>query len=122
MDWIGELEAVADLSAVQAALEAVSDGDEYIEAPVGSTALAAAEVVAALRGRAATELPEEVSAWISAHPQVPDAALIALAERTVAVIGEDEERSELRQLWDEAAPDDQGGWRASVADLRQRLR
>jgi hypothetical protein len=48
MDWIADLETAKDLRVVRAALDAVpGDGAEYIEAPVGCVALAAAEVVAA---------------------------------------------------------------------------
>jgi hypothetical protein len=122
MDWIADLEAAKDLRAVRAALDAVPrDGADYIEAPIGSVALAAAEVVAALRGRAAVKLPEEVTAWVRANPQVPDASLVDMAARVVKTVSEDEGRSELRQLWGEADPEDHESWHASVADLRRRL-
>lgn len=37
------------------------------EAPTGIMAIAAAEVVAALKGKPASELPSEVAAWVKTH-------------------------------------------------------
>jgi Domain of unknown function (DUF4259) len=122
LDWVAELEGAADLSIVRAALEeATSSEAEYVEAPVGSVALAAAEVVAALRGRPHPDLPEGVVAWVSAAGRSPDPALVALAARAVTAVADDPARSELRELWDEAAGEDRTAWQAGVAELRQRL-
>ena len=120
MDWVAELEAATDLRAVADALGAAAS-EEYLDADVGSVGLAAAEVVAALRGRPAAELPEEVAAWVEGHRVPPDAALLGAAVRAVDAIAGEPERSELRELWDEAADDDRAAWRAAVADLRDRL-
>jgi hypothetical protein len=122
MDWVAELEAAPDLRVLRAALDAAAEDDgEYLDAPVGSVALAAAEVVAALRGRPAAELPEEVGGWVAAHRAAPEAELVGLAARAVDAVAGEPSRSELRALWDEAAPEDRDAWRAGVADLRRRL-
>ena len=118
MDWVGDLEEADDLAPVRDAFAAAPPAGEYLEAPVASVALAAAEVVAALRGRPAADLPEEVTAWVTAHAAPPDSALLARAREMVARVAE---ASELRQLWDEAKAHDREAWLAGVADLGARL-
>jgi hypothetical protein len=49
-DWIFELEESSGVTALVSAFKAIKP-DRYLEAPECSVALAAAEVVAALRGR-----------------------------------------------------------------------
>ena len=122
MDWVADLEETRDLSAVRAALDAVTEREApYIDAPLGSVAIAAAEVVAALRGRAHTGLPDEVSEWVRVVDGAVDPALVTLAARAVHAVVDDPARSELRDLWNEAAGEDLLAWQASVADLQQRL-
>ncbi|HEY4215538.1 MAG TPA: DUF4259 domain-containing protein [Gemmatimonadaceae bacterium] len=121
MDWLVDLESARDLRIISDALAAVTDVAGYIEAPVGSIALAAGEVVAALRGRPSPDLPPEVSQWVQAHALTPDRGLLDLARRAVASLSSDHERSELQQLWAEAAAEDRDAWADAVADLQSRL-
>lgn len=117
MDWIAELEAEG-LPAAGGALQDVLDlADDYLEAPTCSNGLAAAEIVAALRGNPATDLPDEVSAWLAAHPGAPGDDLVVSARQAVDAIAAD---SELAELWDESA--DPAEWRSAVSDLQSRLR
>jgi hypothetical protein len=52
-DWLYVLEESSDVSTIAAALGVITDiGDGYLEAPDCSNALAAVEIVAALRGHA----------------------------------------------------------------------
>jgi hypothetical protein len=118
MDWVIDLEDADDLAPVRDAFAAAPPAGEYLEAPIASVGLAAAEVVAALRGRPAAELPEEVTAWVAAHAAPPDSALLARAREMVARVAES---SELRELWDEAKSQDREAWLAGVADLGARL-
>jgi hypothetical protein len=115
MDWVAELEAEG-LPAARAALEAIAELEpNYLEAPVCSSALAAAEVVAALRGRPAPGLPDEVRDWVAANPGLP-ADLVGMAQSAVGAIAT---KSELRELWEESAH--LGMWQAALDDLRARL-
>jgi hypothetical protein len=117
LDWAAELEEADGHARMRAALEAVTEAEgEYLEAPQCSAALAAAEVVAALRGRPAADLPENVAAWVAAHRGAADEGLADLARRAVESV---EARSELRELWEES--DDFAAWRADLAALRARL-
>lgn len=115
LDWCAELEAEG-LPAAGGALRAAKElADDYLEAPESSMALAAAEVVAALRGRPAADLPEHVAAWVAAHPDDPGDDLVRLAREAVDAVAAG---SELAELWGEV---DDAEWRAAVADLRSRL-
>jgi hypothetical protein len=120
-DWSYELESVSDLSLIErafAALEAV--GAAYLDSDVACEALAACEVLARLAGRhgyqnAHTEIAD---AWALAHAslEIPD-ALRARANAAIdRVLGE---QSELGELWAEG---DGSTWRATVEDLRRRVR
>lgn len=115
-DWLWELSESADLAPVRRALETLDRKSEYLEAGECAIALAAAEIVAGLCGRPALGLPEEVSAWISAHDSLPAAELRPLAGRVAGRVLRD---SELAELW----RDSDGGtaWSANVDDLVRRL-
>ena len=94
-DWLSELVQSKDLSIVEAGLNAVTDdAEEYLQAPQCSTALAAAEVVAALLGRPSTSLPAEAVGWTSGRSR-PSASLVAKAKRVVSAVLETSELQEL---------------------------
>ena len=77
-DWLQELEGSDDLSAVEAAFQAVLDtGDEYLDSDEAVQGIAAAETVAWLRGHptAVTPYTEPLARWVAAHPIQPSATL-----------------------------------------------
>ena len=119
-DWIAQLEEQNDLGLVKSTLDAVlAIGDDYLEAPEASEAIAAAEVVARLQGRpgngdADTEAVDE---WVARVKLPAPPALIAKARRALDRILT--EPSELMELRDES--EDAAAWRASVEDLKARL-
>ena len=117
MDWVYELEEEG-LKAVAAALKAVAAAKpkDSIEAPDASNALAAAEVVAALIGRPAKELPEEITAFVKSAKAKPDAGLLDSARKAVARV---QTSSELKELWDYG--ENPKEWAAAVTDLASRL-
>lgn len=118
-DWACDLEGTADLTLIEAAfasLEAVGAG--YLDADVGSAALAACEVIARLGGRPGytNAYTEKVDRWVTNHPLQVPASLHRRGEAAVdRVAGAN---SELGELWQESDAD---GWRSAVADLRSRL-
>ena len=78
-DWVSELVDADDLTTLKRALDDVLAKDcEYIDLPAGATAIAAAEVVAALLGKPPRDLPEDVKHWAKDKPR-PKAALIKQA-------------------------------------------
>jgi len=117
-DWSAEV-AESGLSAVESALDAAIDA-EYIEAPEGACALAAADVVARLvsgRGENSAYC-EDIVAWVEANASAPPASLVAKAQTALErVKGAD---SELAELWAEDA-ESLTQWAASVAEVASRL-
>lgn len=106
---------------VIAAIDAVTaaDAGEDIEAPDGTEAIAAAEIVAAVHGRPLPDAPEEeFTAAVEACREGLPADIRDRARQTVTRV-RDAEESELRQLWAEADEYDQ--WVAGVNDLLERL-
>ena len=115
-DWVWQLEDAEDLSLVHAALAAAAQADGYLESPTSSEALAAAEVVAALAGHPAGDLPDGVQAWVAAHSTTVSPDLRALALGAVERVATE---SELQELWAES--NEGGAWRDRVEELRGRL-
>ncbi len=120
-DWALDLKDAAEegTSFVEDYLQRVAHwpADDYLEAPEGSIALAAAEVVAALKGKAAGELPAEVSQWLQGRP-APDAGLVKLA---TAAVARTMTNSELADIWEDADPEEGQAWKAHCTSLQRRL-
>jgi Domain of unknown function (DUF4259) len=116
MDWvIGLTEGSGDTLLREALAPVVSAGDRDLEAPDCSIAIAAAESIAAARGRPTASLPEEVAEWVTKKPIVAT-DLVVLASTAVDRIAR---KSELKDLWEES--DSADDWRAAMTDLRKRL-
>jgi hypothetical protein len=111
-DW-AEVGSVSD---IQNALEAVQRLT-YIEAPEATTALVAAEVVAAAAGHRSPDLPADLSAWIDRQPAEKLIALTPAATSAISRIASSE-GSELYELWADAGLSD---WLAALAELSDRL-
>ncbi|MET4073189.1 DUF4259 domain-containing protein [Hymenobacter sp. UYCo722] len=119
MDFVGEfLESPSEV-AISASLGFVIDAradEEYIEVDEASAALAAAEIVAAIIGRAASDLPEELSAAIEKMGFEANQKIIQQARKAVSVIIRE---SELQELWAEGGePND---WQQVQHELLTRL-
>ena len=117
LDWVWELqEGGLEVLAGTLRRAAESDPNEYLEAPDGDEAVAAAAVVAAARAGDEIAVPDEVAAWLAEHrggidDTFADAARSAL-DRVVAP------NSELRELFEEAGEAD---WISRVTALRAQL-
>jgi hypothetical protein len=92
------------------------DEDEYLEVPAACTALAAAEVLAALLGRPSEGLPPDVARWVSEHSSHE---LVSLTPSAVTAVRRVLENSELQECWDDTG--DSTEWRTVVASLISRL-
>ena len=115
LDWLSELVAEG-LPASGFAIQAVLDqSGEYLEAPSCSQAIAASEIIAAMLGRPASDLPDDANEWLSRNSQPPGAELVANARQALERIVNN---SELRDLWSETS--DRDRWLASVQGLRDR--
>ena len=116
LDWAQTFEAKPSMSALISQLESVTRAG-YIEAPEGSAAIAAAEVIAAIAGKAASNLPAELAAWARQQPKADALQQLSLARRAVERVARGDE-SELRELWQES---NDASWQASIAGLERRL-
>lgn len=117
-DWAYGLEECDDLSYIETAIQKILDaGDDYIERPDAEEVIAAAEVVAWLRGRSTpvNGYTKKIAEWTAAHPIQPPPGLIQKALSALDRI--EQQPSELLDLWEGSTE-----WIASLADLRSRLR
>jgi len=116
LDLTAELRADG-VSVLRSALDEVVllEPEGYLEAPSSSRAIAAAEVVAAARGRPALDLPSEVTGWMNQAPRVDD-SFLPLASKAIARILDG---SELKELWH--ASEEGPAWESRITDLSERL-
>src|SRR5262245_5728778 len=121
LDFVVRLETEGK-AAIAAALQDVTrlDAGDYLEAPEASSAIAAAEVVAAAHDGEATRLPEEARRWLSQHGDgIVTPRLLASARGSVERVLT---QSELKDLWQEGGADAQSeAWENRVRDLLRRL-
>ena len=116
-DWLVELQPTDDQAVLHAALDA-AEGEGYLEAPEGARILCACELVAALTGQAAADLPEIAREWVEQHRALDVSTLVPMARKGIdRVLAVD---SELEELWRETA-DEYPAWRQNVLTLKVRL-
>lgn len=121
VDWSYGLERTDDLSWVERALdEALAFGpSDSVSTEVGECAVAAADVVARLRGGGGESngYTQTVDDWVSAHPLRPPAELLGKALAVIRRVSTSP--SDLLELWEESG--DGEGWQDALQDLRARL-
>jgi hypothetical protein len=117
LDWAAACAAAKSAAPVRETLERALRA-KYLEAPEGSSAIAAAEVVAAAKGKANPKLPAPLAAWTKRQPARALSQLAPLASRVLIRVRHPKQ-SELRALWAEGDP---AKWLAAIADLESRLR
>jgi len=113
-DWLYDLEESNGFTIIEEALELEAG---YLEAPDGCYALAAADVVLALLGRARPDIPETAIQWTQAYSGTDVSALQQMAINAVTLVLSQE--SELRELWQES--DDFGAWKKDVEEIASKL-
>jgi len=116
LDWATECAHAISIAPVLVAIE-TSNRSKYIEAPEGSMAVAAAEVVAAALGRPNPKLPPELRGWVKRNPS-PQLIALAPSARVALKRILDPKISELAQLWSEGEPNQ---WPQAMAELLARL-
>lgn len=118
-DWLADFCEAPDKTLIPDALSKVADMDsaDYLEAPECCVGLAAAEVVAFLKGAPNTNLPSEAKDCLANLDIKADPNLVALALRAVERI---KTNSELKELFDES--ESTAEWTQSVGNLETRLK
>ena len=116
LDWVAKCTQVSDISVVSASIDSALKS-EFIEAPEGSEAIAATEVVAAALGKPNPKMPAELKDWLVNQQKK---LLIALRPKARLVLAriKNPKISELHQLWSEGNAND---WLIKVNEIEARL-
>lgn len=119
LDWLQDFVEAPTIEMLRDTLEHVTtlDPDDDLEGPDCSEAIAAAEIVAALNGKPAANLPDDLKTWLQSDHGLTAGELRPIASATVKRIAEN---SELKELWEES--DFYEKWTTEVSDLMRRLR
>jgi Domain of unknown function (DUF4259) len=116
VDWISEcIQTVGGKMIVEALTTAIDT--KYLEAPDGSAAVVASEIVAAAQGKASSNFPKDLAAWLERQPRLQIAALSPLALQALKKV-RDPKASELKQLWSEGK---KNTWEQKIFELERRL-
>lgn len=116
LDWVHACTESKGNPVIASALEiAMQPG--ALQSPDGAAAVAAAEVVAAAKGKPSKSLPNALGDWLNHQPKQEIAKLAPLATKALVRV-KDPQTSELGQLWKESQ-DKQ--WAKAVAELEARL-
>ncbi|HWZ44327.1 MAG TPA: DUF4259 domain-containing protein [Candidatus Saccharimonadales bacterium] len=116
-DWADDLEGSSGIGMIKEALKAV-EKNKFPESPDCCIALAAAEVVAAAKGKPSPDFPEGLKGWLAA--QKDRSALTALDKVTINVINKVQLKSELKELWEDSS--DWLAWSKVLNDLQNRVK
>ncbi|MCE4539061.1 DUF4259 domain-containing protein [Pelomonas sp. P7] len=119
MDWASQCAGSNGPEFILVTLNAaLTDG--YLEAPECSMAVAAAEVVAASKGKPSRFLPKELSSWLERQQKAEIAKIAPVAVKAVSRVLNGP-KSELRELWQEnrkAFPAWSGHMQSLIARLK----
>jgi hypothetical protein len=113
--WLGQLKLLG-LEDLKQILVRAADQSDYLGAPDASIVVAAAEVLAAMKGAPSEKLPREIADWTSQTNAASSPDLNKLAVRAVEKV---RRNSELKDLWLEA--EGLNEWTAALQDLQTRL-
>ncbi len=123
-DWVSRLAETNDLSYIESTLDKVIFRELFtrskvLDAPRAEEAIAAAAVLAMLRGKSGDSfgLTADATAWVDAHRLTPGAELLEKARTALdAVVSRD---SELADLWKEGG--EAKSWKSAIKGLRDAL-
>lgn len=119
LDWLAELGGFSDGSILRESFEAIIENDDYLDVDECCYAVVAAEVVAALGGKAAQNLPREITAWLAGAVGLDYVHLRPEALQAIELVRYSE-ISELREMWeDHDSPPFE--WYESIGNLLVRL-
>ena len=115
-DWVDDLEDSSGTKLLIQAFEAAEKSD-YIESPDCCVVLAAAETIATANGHPSEDLPDGVRDWV--EKQKDTGPVKALTTRAAKIVRRLQNKSELRDLWEES--DDWQAWQRVIEGLLHRL-
>jgi|GEM_PF-1290915 len=116
-DWVYDLRHAQDVSIIESIFkEVLETKGRLLEEKPATLGIAAAEIVAVMKGRPTLDTPAAVEDFISRVGKPPSKELV---QDALKVIERVKDGSALQQLWDER--DDGEDWRESLSDLEDRL-
>jgi len=116
MDFIEQLLLVKDISSLSDALYKVVEPQRYLELPECYTALAAIALIAAMKDKDYSLLPDSAKRWASDMNSSINTQLIGLAQKAILAITTE---SELQNLWSNS--DTYNNWTKVIDGLTERL-
>lgn len=116
LDWVGQCVASKGADLVAATLQAALQPGA-IDEPQGAMAVAAAEVVAASKGKPGKALPQALRDWLARQPKADIAKLTPIARKALQRV-KNPEASELQQVWHESGDK---RWFSTITELESRL-
>ena len=118
-DWLGDFCDKPDKTFIVSALSQISEmsADDYLEASDCCAGIAAAEIMAALKGSPNSNLSDEAKSCVSQLKFTVDQNLTILAVNAMERI---RTNSELKELWDESESPDE--WYDAMGNLIERLK
>lgn len=114
-DWAEGLTSAPDETTLKLVLEVVT-GEEELASTECAIAIAAAEIVAGLKGQPSDSLPDSVRLWLTRHAKPVSDEVVRLARQAVHRVRHE---SGLRDLWSEV--DDFDQWESGISSLLARL-
>ena len=118
LDFLTQVTSTNGAELVRNALDTALTDESPLEDEQASRALAAAELVAAMKGDASNDLPAIYKEWAVRHSIDANSELVISAVDVVDRIGRD---SETRELMQEGGVENFQLWQASLGKLRARL-
>jgi len=115
-DWVYDLTESDGPGLLTEAFATVEKLD-FADAPDCCIALAAAEVVAAAKGKPSSDLPDEIRTWLENQDHLDK--FKKLDKRAAKVAKKVQAKSELRDQWEES--DNWHNWQMAVEGLLKRL-
>ncbi len=114
-DWADELTEAGDEKTLKVVLELVTSEQELASTEC-AIAIAAAEIVAGLKGQPSESLPDSVRLWLAHRAKPVSDEVVRLARHAVDRVRHE---SGLRDLWSEV--DDFDRWESGLSSLLTRL-
>lgn len=117
-DWLFDLEETYGAELLAEAFDVITKG-EFHEQSDCCIALAAAEIVAAAKGKPAPDFPDDARKWLGNQDTSDLARIKALSKKAIAAVKKIQAKSELRDQWEES--DEWHSWNMVVEGLLKRL-
>lgn len=118
LDWVSENITSATSMNVLAHMFAFVQANKYLDVDDCSSAIAAAEIVAAMKMNKFDKLPKDVATWAKRNKGHFNKALALEALKSVNICS-DSKKSELAVLWRGAQYDE---WKRTIDNIKARLK